>query len=94
MVGYEDYYPFLGKNLFNQEDVGYTVFSDTHNYYYRRGEYLLEYPKLVKNTDLFKIDRQQVKTPVDNPDLKIKMDKEFKIYMTGLTKWLEIQQRL
>ena len=91
MIGYEGHHSFLGKNLFD-EGGGVSVFSDTHYFYYRKGQYVMEYHRKSKATQVFQVTGLNIKTQIDNPLLKLKMIKEFRTYITGIKKWLATPQ--
>ena len=98
MIGYQGTYPFLGRNLLSQDTKeGFTVFQDRQFYHYRKGNYLLEYRNNYgqNESSLFKIRKKdKVKIPLDDEELKSKLEKEFKQYMAGLAMWHSIDHHL
>ena len=92
MMGYEGSYPFIGQNLLDQENVGTTIFSDTHFFYYLRGEYLLERHRRLKQFQIFKITDRQIKEPILDTNIRKEIDEHFKTYMVSLKLWLDRKQ--
>ena len=89
MIGYQGAYPFLGRNLLDQKGKeGITIFRDRAFYSLRKGKYLLEYGN--HESQLFEITKDKIKTPLDDNDLKLKLEKDFKQYMAGLALWNSI----
>lgn len=89
MIGYDGGHSFMGQNLLDVSKDGYALFSDDLRYYYRQGVYLLEYAKYSEKIKIYQINASQIRTPVNNPVLKRKMEKDFKAYLAGLGQWLE-----
>ena len=90
MIGYTGAYPFLGRNLLaKNNEESFTVFQDRAFYSFRKGDYLLEYGR--HESQVFKIiedkDKVKIKVLLDDNDLKLKLEKEFKQYMAGLALW-------
>ena len=90
MIGYTGAYPFLGRNLLaKNNEKSFTVFHDRAFYSLRKGDYLLEYGR--HESQVFKIiedkDKVKIKVLLDDNDLKLKLEKEFKQYMAGLALW-------
>ncbi len=86
MIGYEGAYPFLGRNLLDKnEKEGLTAFQDRDFYSFRTGKYLLSYYN--KESHLFEITKDKIKVPLDNNDLRLRLEKDFKQYMAGLAMW-------
>ena len=90
MIGYTRVYPFLGRNLLaKNNEESFTVFQDRAFYSFRKGDYLLEYGR--HESQVFKIiedkDKVKIKVLLDDNDLKLKLEKEFKQYMAGLALW-------
>ena len=86
MIGYEKAYPFLGRNLLDKnKKEGFTVFHDRTFYSFRKGKYLLEYGN--QESQLFEITKDKIKVPLDNNDLRLRLEKDFKQYMAGLAMW-------
>ena len=92
MMGYEGLYPFLGQNLLDQGKKGLTVFANHHFYFYRKADYVLEFHRTFETFKLYKVNEQQMKTLISDPELKAQLEMEFKAYMVGLKKWLKIDQ--
>ena len=90
MIGYRGAYPFLGRNLLiKNKKERFTVFRDRAFYSLRKGNYLLEYG--THESQIFKIiedkDKDKIKVLLDDNDLKLKLEKDFKQYMAGLALW-------
>ena len=98
MIGYQGTYPFLGRNLLNQDTKeGFTIFQDRQFYHYRKGDYLLEYRNNYNEHEsyLFKIRKKdKVKIPLDDYNLRSKLEKEFKQYMAGLAMWHSVDHHI
>ncbi len=87
MIGYEGWYSFIGRNLLNDEE-GIALFSDSHYYWYRKGSYLLEYKKALRNTQVFQIKKFQTKIKINDPHIQSQLEQEFYTYFTGLDDWI------
>ena len=93
MIGYEKAYPFLGRSLLDRnEKEGLTVFQDRGSFSFRTGKYLLSYYN--KESHLFEITKDKIKVPLDNNDLRLRLEKDFKQYMAGLAMWNSIDHAI
>ena len=97
MIGYQGTYPFLGRNLLNQDTKdGFTIFQDRELYHFKKGNYLLEYSDKYgqHKSYLFKITKDKLKMSLDDDKLKSKLEEEFKQYMAGLAMWHSVDHHL
>ena len=86
IIGYKGAYPFLGRNLLTtNEKEGITIFRDRAFYSLKKGKYLLEYGN--HESQLFEITKDKIKVPLDDNDLRLRLEKDFKQYMAGLAMW-------
>lgn len=93
MIGYEGHHSFLGKNLLSFDDEeGVSAFSDTHYFYYRRGQYVVEYHRQSETAQVFQVIQSNIKTRIDDSLLRLRMIREFRTYITGTKKWLTAPQ--
>ena len=92
MIGYEGHHSFLGKNLLLFDEEGVTAFSDIHYFYYRRGQYVLEYHRQSETAKVFQVAQSNIKTQINDPLLRLRMIREFRTYLTGTKKWLAVPQ--
>jgi len=94
MLGYEGHHSFLGKNLLLFDEEGVSAFSDTHYFYYRRGQYVVEYHLQSGTAQVFQVAQSNIKTQIDDSLLRLRMIREFRTYITGIKKWLTTPQYL
>ena len=97
MIGYQGTYPFLGRNLLNQDTKeGFTIFQDRELYHFKKGNYLLEYSDKYSQhkSYLFKITKDKLKMSLDDDKLRLELEKEFKQYMAGLAMWHSVDHHI